>query len=366
MVVLQPVLPYIRAGGHFLGQSLCIFALRRLQEARSFVTSTPDGIMRRRARTLIFLTGLCLFATAQSAVSAVTQGPYLTGLRRLTESQYRNSISDIFGANIMVQGKFEPDRRIGGLLAASGTTLSITPAGFEGYAKIADSIAKQVVDEKNRAKLIACSPKSAVAPDRDCASQIIGQYGLLLFRRPLTPEELKTRLDAADAAAKLSNNFYTGIRYSLTTLLSAPDFLFRPEIAVPKAKGYTLDGYSRAARLSYMLWDTTPDRELLNAARSGVLDTEAGVKAQAARLMASPRLETGMRAFFSDFLELDTLGHHHQGPDDLSQIQRPGRRVRPRRDIAHGHRTDFENRRRLQGYFYDAQDRHQPAAGLDI
>jgi hypothetical protein len=131
---------------------------------------------------------------------------------------------------------------------------------------------------------------------------------LRLFRRPLTQDELKTRLDAADGVTKLSGNFYTGIRYSLTTLLSAPDFLFRTEMAVPKGNDYTLDGYGRAARLSYMLWDTTPDSELLEAARSGALDTDAGVKAQAARLMASSRLETGMRTFFSDFLELDTLG----------------------------------------------------------
>src|SRR5437773_233611 len=212
--------------------------------------------MRRHPRILIVLAGLGLLAAVSA--SSAAQGPYLSGLRRLTESQYRNSISDIFGPAILVQGRFEPDRRIGGLLAASGTTLSITPSGFEGYAKMADGIAKQVVDEKNRTKLIACAPKSATAPDRDCARQVIDRYGFLLFRRPLTPEELKARLDAADTAAKLSNNFYTGIRYSLTTLLSAPDFLFRPEMAVPREKGYTLDGYSRAARLSYMLWDTTP------------------------------------------------------------------------------------------------------------
>lgn len=225
----------------------------------------------------------------------------------MTETQYRNSIADIFGPNIVVQGRFEPDRRIGGLLAAGSATLSITPSGFEAYAKMADGIARQVVDEKNRSKLLPCTPKSGTAPDRNCASQIIGQYGTRLFRRPLTSEELNARLDAAGTATKLSNNFYTGIRYSLTTLLSAPDFLFRTDIAVPGAKDYTLDGYSRAQRLSYMLWDTTPDLELLNAARSGVLDTDAGVKSQVSRLMASPRLETGMRTFFSDFLELDTL-----------------------------------------------------------
>jgi hypothetical protein len=264
--------------------------------------------MRYGAKTLTFVSGLCLLATVSSPAWSAAQGPYLSGLRRLTESQYRSSIADIFGANIVVQGKFEPDRRVGGLLASSGTTLSVTPAGFEGYAKMADGIARQVVDEKNRARLISCTPKSATAPDRSCAGKIFEQYGMQLFRRPLTPAELKARLDAADTATRLSGSFYTGIRYSLTTLLSAPDFLFRAEMAVPKGKDYTLDGYSRAARLSYMLWDTTPDSQLLDAARTGALDTDSGVKTQAARLMASSRLESGMRTFFSDYLELDTLG----------------------------------------------------------
>ena len=263
--------------------------------------------MHRRARNLILLTGLCFLAATQGAVCAAVPGPYLAALRRLTETQYRNSIADIFGPGIAVQGKFEPDRRIGGLLAASGGTLSITPAGFEGYAKIADSVAKQVVDEKNRARLMPCAPKAVTAPDRNCARQVIERYGLLLFRRPLTPDELKARLDAADNTARMSGNFYTGIRYSLTTLLAAPDFLFRTEFAVPRGKDYTLDGYSRAARLSYMLWDTTPDTDLLKAAGSGALDNDDGVKIQVARLMASPRLESGMRTFFSDYLELDTL-----------------------------------------------------------
>src|SRR4051812_44673920 len=84
--------------------------------------------MRHRAWTAILLGGLCL-ATAQSAVSAAVQEPYLAGLRRLTESQYRNSIAEVFGPDILVQGRFEPDRRVGGLLAASTTLLSITPSG---------------------------------------------------------------------------------------------------------------------------------------------------------------------------------------------------------------------------------------------
>ena len=96
--------------------------------------------MRGNGRTRIVLAGLWLAAMAPIPASGAGQEPYLAGLRRLTESQYRNSIADIFGPSILVQGRFEPDRRIGGLLAAGTTTLSITPAGFEGYAKIADAV----------------------------------------------------------------------------------------------------------------------------------------------------------------------------------------------------------------------------------
>jgi hypothetical protein len=103
-----------------------------------------------------------------------------------------------------------------------------------------------------------------------------------------------------------TNDFYEGLRYSLAMLLQLPDFIFRKEAAVPTGgAGYTLDAYSRATRLSFLMWNTTPDSELLRAAESGELMTDAGLAKQVDRLMASPRLDDGMRAFFDDMLELD-------------------------------------------------------------
>ena len=234
--------------------------------------------------------------------------PVPAGLRLLTESEYRNSIGDIFGAGIEIRGRFEPERRVGGLLAASSAVLSVTPAGFEAFSKMADGIALQVVDARNRARLVPCAPKSAHAPDDVCAGLFLSQYGTQLFRRPLTADELQSRLVLASRLAASSADFYYGLRYSLGTLLSAPEFLFRTEIAVPaSASDYTLDGYSRASRLSYLMWDTTPDAELLRAAQSGALQTPAGLSAQVDRLLASPRLESGMRAFFTDMLQLETF-----------------------------------------------------------
>jgi Protein of unknown function (DUF1592)/Protein of unknown function (DUF1588)/Protein of unknown function (DUF1595)/Protein of unknown function (DUF1587)/Protein of unknown function (DUF1585) len=264
-------------------------------------------------RQNFYITGsfvaIFLFGSWQFPAFAAPEEQRISAMRRLSESEYRNSIADIFGSEIEVQGRFETDRRVGGLLAASSAILSITRAGFEGYTKIANSISAQVVDAKHRAKLIPCSPQSAAEPDDLCASQALRKYGLALFRRPLTADELKTRVKLANALAKSSGDFYSGLRYAISSMLTAPDFLFRVEVAVPDdSGGWTLDGYSRAARLSFLLWDTTPDAVLLDAARSGALSNATVVNQQVERLLASPRLITGMKAFYSDFLELDSIG----------------------------------------------------------
>ena len=258
--------------------------------------------------SLVALALLAAGATAAAAAAADNAPARLAGMRRLTESEYRNSIADIFGADIAVQGRFEPDRRIGGLLAASSAILSISPAGFQAYAQMADGIAAQVTDAKHRAAAIACKPADVKAADDACAAQVIAQYGLMLFRRPLTAEESAARIKLAHDIALKTGDYYTGLRYGLASLMAAPDFLFRTEYAVPAGDGksWTLDAYSRASRLSYLMWDTTPDAALLKAAAAGDLNIPEGVARETERLMASPRLQAGMRAFYADFLELDT------------------------------------------------------------
>ena len=261
-----------------------------------------------RTKIVLAMAAFAIGGAWIGASALAANGNQVVGLRRLTENEYRNSIADIFGKDISVQGTFEPGIRLGGLTSASTAVLSITPAGFESYSKMADSIATQATAEENRKRLISCQPKSAKAPDDVCATEFLSHYGLQLFRRPLTSEELKTRVNLARTMAKSSGDFYAGLRYSLATLLQSPEFLFRKEIAVSAdGKAYALDPYSRATRLSYLMWDTTPDAELLKSAESGELNTPAGLEKQVDRLMASPRLEVGMRAFFTDMFMLDTF-----------------------------------------------------------
>jgi len=260
--------------------------------------------MRSFAASLLSLT---LLSGAMIVGAEAASSSQVVSMRRLTQQEYRNSIADIFGKDIAVQGMFEPQVRMGGLESTSSTILSVTPAGFESFSKMADSIALQVTDQKHRDRLVSCAPKSATAADDVCATEFFNRYGLMLFRRPLSPSELDARLDLARAMTKASGDFYTGLRYGLAELLQSPNFLFRKERAARNGSSLTLEPYSRATRLSFMMWDTTPDSALLQAAQSGELNTAAGLEKQVDRLLASPRLENGMRAFFTDMLELDTF-----------------------------------------------------------
>jgi len=252
------------------------------------------------------LLSLAVLLTGVESASAAPSGQ-VASMRRLTQAEYRNSIADIFGKEIEVRGAFEPTIRIAGLQSTSTGVLSVTPVGFESFSSMADSVATQVTAEKYRAKL-PCKPKSDKAPDDACASQALNQYGRMLFRRPLSYDETKNAVKLSNSLAKSQNDFYAGLRYGLASLLQSPNFLFRLENAVPADnKQYTLDPYSRATRLSYLMWNSTPDAELLQAAEKGDLNNATGLGKQVDRLMASPRLDDGMRAFFNDMLELDTF-----------------------------------------------------------
>jgi hypothetical protein len=156
--------------------------------------------------------------------------------------------------------------------------------------------------------LLGCKPSREDRFDNKCARQFLGDTGRLLFRRPLTNEELASYVQIADGATQKSANFYVGLETSLANLLIAPQFLFRQETSVglPDSQGfYQIDGYSKASRLSFLLWNTTPDDELLEAARRGDLDSQKGLERQIDRLLQSPRLVNGVRAFFVDMLGFD-------------------------------------------------------------
>ena len=228
--------------------------------------------------------------------------------RRLTPEQYENIIADIFGPAVTLGGRFEPELRMGGLLAVGSGTVSVTAAGMEQYDVMARKIATQVVDPAHRKILIPCTPAQEKAADDACVAKFMERVGRLVYRRPLTNMEKAAYVHAAHVATDKTHNFYSGLSLSLGALLSSPKFIFRQEAVEhdPDHPGqYRLDAYAKASRLSFFLWNAGPDLQLLEAAEKGALNTDKGLAREVDRMLASRRLETGVRAFFTDNFGFD-------------------------------------------------------------
>lgn len=227
----------------------------------------------------------------------------LPGFRRLNQAQYVRSIEQVFGAGIKVPGRFEPPLRAHGLMAVGDGVVTISPSGIEQYELRAREIAGQVLAKDRRAQVLTCAPAAPDAFDEGCATAFLGKYGRLLYRRPLTATELAGVVQLSRSATGLSHDFAKGLEIGLSRLLASPKFIFRVEgseadPADPKLR--RLDDWSLASRISFLLWDSPPDAELLDAAARGDMRDPAKLAAQVDRLIASPRFEQGVRSFFSD------------------------------------------------------------------
>jgi len=255
---------------------------------------------------------LCALTVAASIALAACgpQEPPPAGdkplIRRLTESQYRATIADVFGPDIPVVARFEKGLRIEGLIQVGTSESGISPFSIEQYDAAANSIASAVLSAERRAHSLPCQPQAADRFDRDCAEAFVQHYGTRLFRRPLEAGELQRYVADARAGFSQLGDFYAGLEIALVGLLMSPEFLLRIERAEPAKGPYAeLDAYSKATRIAYFLTNSTPDDELIRAAAAGELDSRRGLARQVDRLIASPQFEAGLRAFFWDMLGFD-------------------------------------------------------------
>jgi hypothetical protein len=283
----------------------------------NYATMERCQLGRRRAghrwigRIVLLAAGIAVALTPAMRAAGPEGDQQQTGMRRLTQEQYRNAIGDIFGDDIQIAGRMDPIvRPPHGLQIMDVSRIAVSRAGGEEYDRMALAIAAQIVDEKHRGSLVVCKPHDTASPDDECAAKFFLRVGKLVQRRPFSVKDVQSQVEAANAATKLTKNFYSGLALSLASMLESPQFLFDVDVleADPSRPGMKrLDGYSKATRLSLFLWNTVPDAELLDAGARGDLHTKVGLAKQVDRLLASPRLEAGVRSFFSDVLGFDAI-----------------------------------------------------------
>ena len=165
-------------------------------------------------------------------------------------------------------------------------------------------------DTPARRALFTCRPASAAPADEEaCAREILTSLARRAYRRPIEAGDLATLMDFY-RAGRSDGSFDAGIQLALERVLIAPDFLFRVErdpVDIEPATAYALTDLEMASRLSYFLWSSGPDDELLHLAERGRLSDPEALGRQARRMLADPRAKELVRNFAGQWLYLRNL-----------------------------------------------------------
>lgn len=153
--------------------------------------------------------------------------------------------------------------------------------------------------------------------ERACARQILTPLARRVYRRPATKEDLDTLMTFFDAGRR-DGDFEAGLERALQRLLVSPDFLFRIETEPTNAtpgQPYRISDLELASRLSFFLWSTAPDDELLDVATKGVLRQPATLDRQIRRMLADSRSRALVDNFAAQWLQLRDLRGAVPDPD---------------------------------------------------
>lgn len=168
--------------------------------------------------------------------------------------------------------------------------------------------AKTADDTPSRRKVFICRPQKP-RDEEACAKRILSQLMRRAYRRPVTAEDMKTPLRFFHQA-RAEGDFDHAIETALSAILVSPSFLFHIEKDPPKLpaqSAYPLDDVELASRLSFFLWSSIPDDELLGLAEKKQLRRPAVLKAQVLRMLADPRASTLATNFAAQWLHLRNL-----------------------------------------------------------
>lgn len=248
--------------------------------------------------------------------ACVEEAPASAPLRRLTNTEYANSIADTFGVDIAAEAieLLPPEVRTEGFSNTSNGLL-VTYARVEAYRDLAKSVVAQVPNLAGEvAEATSCTDFTEA-----CQRPLIEDFGHRLWRRPLTPAEVDSFLPIFTAALEENGAFADGAGLVLEALLQSPQFLYRIEDEWPEdgqpGDVRALTGYEVASRLSYLVWGSSPDDTLYAAAADGTLTDEAQIEEQVRRMLELPRARETSRGYVEDWLALQGLPTINRDPE---------------------------------------------------
>jgi len=218
-------------------------------------------------------------------------------LRRMTRLQYRQTVEDLTGVVVDAAVLGQLDEPSGAF--PGNHTIALDSIGVGIYLDVADTVAEEV----DLARLASCTTEPG-EDEADCVENLVRDFGLRAFRRPISDDEVARYVEVFTALRAHPASFEAATRAVVAALLASPSFLYLVE---PEDAASQLDDFEVATRLSYFLWNTTPDDALLEAAAKGDLSDADAIANHAARMLGDPRARDATAAFIRGWLGLERL-----------------------------------------------------------
>jgi hypothetical protein len=239
---------------------------------------------------------------------------------RLTTAQYRKLLDELLGPVPEVELQSDTNPYLFSTIGAATEPLS--EQGVELLEQgISTIVADIFADPARREALVGCVPESAADA---CVVGFVERFGRLAWRRPLDADERALWLSVSEGLG--GDDPWLGLATVTAGLLQSPTALYRVELGVddPEHPGERLlTGYEVATRMSLLLWNGPPDDVLLDAAAAGELDTAAGRRSHTERMLADPRAEEAIEAFFVEYLDLGRLDNAAPDPASFPAFSEP-------------------------------------------
>ena len=243
------------------------------------------------------------------------KNPGFESIRRLTSRELEFTLGDLFGVSVNVASKFPVDLSGTSGFDNSANTLFIQPQLLDRYISAADEAIRVALNDYPESaeqkasfdRFFHTKPKGD-QEESETASRLISTFLPRAYRRPVTQAEMDTLLNRYNKARESGKSFNESMRLAVKLALISPNFIMHIGETPADSKPTRVSSIELANRLSYFLWASMPDDELLQLAASGKLHDSATLTAQVNRMIDDPRAQTLGTVFASQWLGFEDLG----------------------------------------------------------
>lgn len=240
--------------------------------------------------------------------------PAAGGLRRLTSTQMRNTLTDLLGADAAALVVLPKDQQLHGFQSIEASENAFTPTAISAF----ESSFTLAVDAAITSNLttVAKTAPCVSAPTDACFMDVAKKFGRLAWRRPVTDEEANVLVGIAQQGKAWQGSIKDGIKYELMTILQSPHFVYITEVGDPEKEfGFRkLNPFELAARMSFFILDRGPDVASLDAAEQGKLATDDEILAEAGRLLKKPEAQAAWDRYVGEIYFISDLSNVSKDP----------------------------------------------------